>query len=55
MQEHILDSTDWKLGHLTFWMMYDSEAVVERCSYEQVFQKSAANLQENTHAEMRLQ
>ena len=31
----------WELG---------SEAAVQRCSYEKVFWKYAANLQENTHA-----
>ena len=28
------------------------EAVTQRCSYEKVFWKYAANLQENTHAEV---
>ena len=31
------------------------EAAIQRCSYEKVFWKYAANLQENTHAEMRFQ
>ena len=30
-----------------------SEAVLQRCSWEKVFWKYAANLQENTHAEVR--
>ena len=29
------------------------EAPIQRCSYEKVFWKYAANLQENTHAEVR--
>ena len=29
-----------------------SEAAVQRCSYEKVFWKYAANLQENTHAKV---
>ena len=31
----------------------DTEAAIQRCSWEKVFWKSAANLQENTHAEVR--
>ena len=31
------------------------EAVTQRCSYEKVLWKYAANLQENTHAEVRFQ
>ena len=33
----------------------ESEAAVQRCSLEKVFWKYAANLQKNTHAEMRFQ
>ena len=29
-----------------------SEAALQRCSWEEVFWKYAANLQENTHAEV---
>ena len=29
------------------------EAAIQRCSWEKVFWKYAANLQENTHAEVR--
>ena len=32
-----------------------SEAATQRCSWEKVFWKYAANLQENTHAEVRFQ
>ena len=32
-----------------------AEAGVRRCSYEKAFWKFAANLQENTHAEVRFQ
>ena len=32
-----------------------TEAVIQRCSYEKLFWKYAANLQENTHAELRFQ
>ena len=32
-----------------------SEAATRRCSLEKVFRKYAANLQENTHAEVRFQ
>ena len=32
-----------------------SEAVLQRCSYEKVFWKYAANLQENIHAEVQFQ
>ena len=31
------------------------EAAVQRCSWEKVLWKYAANLQENTHAEVRFQ
>ena len=31
------------------------EAAIHRCSYEKVFRKYAANLQENTHAEVGFQ
>ena len=30
-----------------------TEAATKRCSYEKVFWKCAANLQENTHAELK--
>ena len=33
------------------WSESMSEAAVQRCSWEKVFRKYAANLQENTHAE----
>ena len=33
----------------------EAEAAVQRCSYENVFWKYAANLQENTHAEVQFQ
>ena len=32
-----------------------SEAAIQRCSLEKVFWKYSANLQENTHAEVRFQ
>ena len=32
-----------------------SEAVLQRCSYEKVFWKYAANLQENIHTEVQFQ
>ena len=32
-----------------------SEVEIQKCSYEKVFLKYAANLQENTHAEKRFQ
>ena len=32
---------------------YVSEVALQRCSYEKVFWKYAANLQEKTHAEVR--
>ena len=32
-----------------------SEAATQRCSLEKVFWKYAANLQENTHAEVQFQ
>ena len=31
------------------------EAATQRCSWEKVFWKNAANLQENNHAEVRFQ
>ena len=36
-------------------VLLDSQAAVQRCSQEKVFWKYAANLQENTHAEVRFQ
>ena len=36
-------------------LLLSSEAAIKRCSYEKVFWKYAANLQENTHAEVWLQ
>ena len=33
----------------------DTEAAIQKCSYEKVFRKYAANLQENTHAKVWLQ
>ena len=33
----------------------EPEAATQRCSWEKVFWKYAANLQENTHAEVRFQ
>ena len=35
--------------------MLDTEAALKRCFWEKVFWKYAANLQENTHAEVRFQ
>ena len=35
--------------------MKSTEATVQGCSYEMVFLKYAANLQENTHAEVQFQ
>ena len=32
--------------------MHTQEEALRRCSYEKVFRKYAANLQENTHAEV---
>ena len=32
--------------------MLDTEAALQRCSWEKLFRKYAANLQENTHAEV---
>ena len=37
----------------TVWKKVSSEAALQWCSYEKVFWKYAANLQQNTHAEMR--
>ena len=32
--------------------MLDTEAALQRCSWEKLFRKYAANLQENTHVEV---
>ena len=37
---------------ILFEYLFKTEAVTLRCSYEKVFWKYAANLQENTHAEV---
>ena len=34
---------------------YESEAAIQRCSWEKAFWKYAAILQENTHAKVQLQ
>ena len=36
-------------------MKLKTETAIQRCSWEKVFWKYAANLQENTHAEVRFQ
>ena len=33
-------------------VLRNSESAIQRCPYENVFQKYAANLQENTHVEV---
>ena len=50
---------EWKItkqvDHNTIILWYDilsPEAATQRCSKEKVFWKFAANLQENTHAEV---
>ena len=35
--------------------LHFTEAVLQRCSYENVFLKYAANLQDNTHAKVQFQ
>ena len=47
----------WSLLHhkLFFLWLNFSEAATHRCSYEKLFWKYAANLQENTHAQVRFQ
>ena len=40
---------------LRMWNIEIIEAALQRCSYEKVFWKYAANLQENTHVEMQFQ
>ena len=39
-------------GSFVFETLHSSEAAIQRCSYEKVFWKYAANLQENTHDEV---
>ena len=38
-----------------FYKVLNTEVAVQRCSYEKVFWKYAANLEENTHAKVRFQ
>ena len=47
---------DWEddSPYLKTKKLENTEAVVQRCSYEKVFWKYAANLQENTHAEVKV-
>ena len=42
-------------GIETLLFMRPAEAVLQRCSYEKVFWKYAANLQESNHSKLRLQ
>ena len=41
-----------RVGYSRFFKQVGSEAALHRCSYKKVFWKYAANLQENSHAEV---
>ena len=43
---------DHKLHHLNSLRSINTEAAIQNCSYEKVFWKNAANLQENTHTKV---